>query len=94
MKQFFLAVVFGYAASLVSTSAGIFWLPYAFVGIVALKALSESPTTYESVWFALALGFFFDIFSGDPRGLWTAGILLLALCVKYIARSYVRIPNT
>ncbi|MBI4276704.1 hypothetical protein HY629_02595 [Candidatus Uhrbacteria bacterium] len=91
MKRLFLIIFAGYGGALISVSAGLSWLPYACVAAVALYALMERQDDYASAWVGLSLGFFFDVFSGSPRGLWIASIVSLALITKYIARTYVRL---
>lgn len=93
MREALYAVFVGYASSLLATSTGIAWIPYACVALVVLKSLWEDPSKHSSIWIGLSLGFFFDIFSGHPRGLWTASIVALVVSVKYITQSYVRLPN-
>lgn len=93
MMEMIQAALFGYASSLLATGTGMAWIPYACVVLVLLKAIWEPPLTRRSVWWGLSLGFFFDIFSGHPRGLWTAGIVALVVSAKYITQSYVRLPN-
>ncbi|MBI2003173.1 MAG: hypothetical protein HYW98_01435 [Candidatus Wildermuthbacteria bacterium] len=91
MRYFLLIALAGYGGTLISTSTELVWLPYALVGAVALYALLEHQDAYASAWIGLSLGFFFDVFSENPRGLWIATVVSLVLVIKYIARTYVRL---
>lgn len=84
-------MLFGYAGSLLALSTGLAWIPYALVGLVVLKAMMEPSSTHESMWTGMVLGFFLDIFSGNPRGIWIAGIGTSIVLVKYLTQSYVRL---
>jgi tetrahydromethanopterin S-methyltransferase subunit B len=37
-------------------------------------------------------GFFLDIFSGWPIGVWISALLITSLFIKKILKNYVRIP--
>ena len=102
IKKIIAIGVFFYFLALLETS---FFAHFTFLNVlpsftllaVALINLLESPSKNLGLWAALLGGFFLDIFAGDMMGFGFFGFyillsLLIAFCIKYLFRQYVRIP--
>lgn len=95
-------IIFGIAAAylvvLLETSFFAHIVPLWFSGalfafLIAFFVLRESKTTTDSILFAIASGFLFDVFSGGLLPLWSVFFGIFGMAIKYATVHYVRIPS-
>lgn len=60
--------------------------------LLVLWAFGESPTSFLSIFGAIAGGATLDVFSATFFGFWILLFFFGVLFVKYIVRNYVRLP--
>lgn len=96
MKKILLILIF-YILALIQTSFLIHFnirgmVPNFLLISVIVINLIEKPEKKEGIWSSLIAGFFADVFSSGPIGIWTILFLVIATLIKSIFKRYVRIP--